>query len=253
MKKEYYVDNLRVIICDDRAELGRIAAAEASEYLRKTLAEQQEINTIFAAAPSQNEFLSELSMCEGIDWQRIRAFHMDEYVDLAEDAPQRFGRFLYEHIFSLVPFMEVHYLSSEKKDAEKEYAELLKKYPTDVCFMGVGENGHIAFNDPPVADMFDPELVKKVTLDLKCRNQQVNDGCFETLDDVPVQALTLTVPTLMRSKKLLCMVPGKTKAEAIRMMLQGPIDMSCPASVLRLHKNATLLLDMDSSELVRET
>lgn len=251
MKEEYFVDNLRVIICDDRAELGRIAADEASRYIRKTLNNQPEINAIFAAAPSQNEFLSELAKRPDIDWQRIRAFHMDEYLDLAKDAPQRFGHFLYEHIFSLVPFSNVHYLSGDKDGEEKQYADLLRRYPTDVCFMGVGENGHIAFNDPPVADMFDPETVKKVTLDLKCRNQQVNDGCFKTLEDVPLRALTLTVPALMRSKKLLCMVPGKTKAEAIRDMIRGPIDISCPASALRLHKDATLFLDIDSSKYIR--
>lgn len=251
MKKEYYVDNLRVVICDDRSELGRVAAEEAAVYLREALGRRCELSAIFAAAPSQNEFLSELAKKQGVEWQKLRAFHMDEYADLPEDAPQRFGRFLYEHFFSLVTLRDVHYLSAERAGAEERYAELLKKYPADVCFMGIGENGHIAFNDPPVADMFDPETVKRVTLDLKCRCQQVHDGCFKTLEDVPLTAVTLTVPALMRAGKLFCMVPGKTKAEAVRAMLCGPVDMSCPASVLRLHKDATLYLDMDSSEFIR--
>lgn len=249
MQKEFYVDALRVVVCDDRKELGQVAARNAAAYLREMQKGGGKLNAIFAAAPSQNEFLSELAASEGIDWQAIRAFHMDEYMGLAEDAPQRFSRYLKEHIFSVVPFGEVHYLDG-KEGMIGEYAALLRKYPTDACFMGVGENGHVAFNDPPVADLFDPEIAKPVTLDLKCRQQQVNDGCFARLEDVPEKAVTLTVPTLLRSKRLFCMVPGKTKAEAIRAMLQGPIGMACPASSLRLHQNAALYLDADSAALL---
>ncbi len=252
MQKEFYVDNLRVVICDNREELGKLAAEDAAEYLQTLLERNQELNAIFAAAPSQNEFLSELATKEGINWQSIRAFHMDEYIGLAEDAPQRFANYLKQHIFSRVPFKAIHYLKCENEDAIENYAALLRQYPADACFMGVGENGHIAFNDPAVADMFDVQLVKQVTLDEKCRIQQVNDGCFERFEDVPETAVTLTVPALLRSKRLFCMVPGKTKAEAIHAMLQGPITMECPASVLRLHKNATLYLDTDSAEFLFE-
>lgn len=249
MQKEFYVDALRVVVCDDRKELGQVAAHDAAEYLRAMQKDGGKLNAIFAAAPSQNEFLSELAKSEGIVWQNIRAFHMDEYMGLAEDAPQRFSRYLDEHIFSRVPFGEVHYLDG-KEETVGEYAALLREYQTDACFMGVGENGHIAFNDPPVADLFDPEVAKPVALDLKCRQQQVNDGCFARLEDVPEKAVTLTVPTLLRSKRLFCMVPGKTKAAAIRAMLRGPISMACPASSLRAHQNAALYLDADSAALL---
>lgn len=247
MQKEIVIDNLRVVICENRRELGETAAADAAEYLRTLAKEREEINTIFAAAPSQNEFLAALAASEDIPWQKIRAFHMDEYIGLAPDAPQRFARYLKEHIFSLVPFMEVNYLICEKEHAIEDYAAKLCQYPADACFMGVGENGHIAFNDPPVADLFDPCVAKPVSLDDKCRMQQVHDGCFDRFEAVPEQAVTLTVPTLLRSKRLFCMVPGKTKAEAVRSMLYGPVDMSCPASALRLHKNAALYLDADSA------
>lgn len=251
MQKEFYVDNLRVVVCEDRAELGRVAAADAGRYLLELQARGQKINTIFAAAPSQNEFLDELAGFKDIRWQNVRAFHMDEYIGLAEDAPQRFARFLEEHMFSRVPLKEIHYLKCEQDNAMENYAQLLRKYPTDACFMGVGENGHIAFNDPDVADMFDLHVIKEVSLDLMCRTQQVNDGCFASLDQVPKTAVTLTVPTLLRSKRLFCMVPGKTKANAIQAMLCDPIDMACPASVLRLHKHATLYLDQDSAAYVK--
>lgn len=250
MQKEFYVDNLKVVVCSDRAELGKIAAADAAEYLKEILAEKEEVNTIFAAAPSQNEFLRSLAEYKELPWQKIRAFHMDEYIGLDSDAEQRFAHYLDEHIFSLVPFKEVNYLVSDEENALAEYAEKLKNNHTDACFMGVGENGHIAFNDPAVADLFDINIVKEVELDGKCRMQQVHDGCFPALENVPEKAATLTVPTLLRSERLFCMVPGKTKAEAIKAMLYDPIGMDCPASALRLHKNATLYLDADSAEFV---
>lgn len=247
MHKELLIDNLKVVICKDREELGAAAAADAAEYLRALAKEREEINTIFAAAPSQNEFLAGLSAAGGIPWQKVRAFHMDEYIGLAPDAPQRFACYLREHIFSRVPFLEVNYLICEKENAMEDYAAKLLRCPADACFMGVGENGHIAFNDPPVADLFDARVIKPVALDDKCRMQQVHDGCFASFDAVPEKAVTLTVPTLLRAKRLFCMVPGKTKAEAVRAMLYGPVDMSCPASALRLHKNAALYLDTDSA------
>lgn len=250
MKKEFFVDRLRVLVCDSREELGAIAAFEAAEHLKQILSQQAEANSIFAAAPSQNEFLSGLASQEGIPWERVRAFHMDEYIGLSSDAPQRFGQFLFDHIFSLVPFYEVNYINSMDETAIEQYAEKLKTCPVDVCYMGIGENGHIAFNDPGVADMFDPEWIKTVGLDNVCREQQVHDSCFASIDQVPVKAVTLTVPTLLRAKRIFCMVPAETKAEAVRKMLTEPIGMSCPASVLRLHENATLYLEPNSAKLV---
>ena len=208
---------------------------------------------IFAAAPSQNELLYALATDKEIPWNRINAFHMDEYIGLSADAPQGFGNFLKEHIFGLADFKSVSYIDITASDAEKEckrYAELLAKYPTDIVVMGIGENGHIAFNDPPVADFNDKKAVKSVELDEICRNQQVNDGCFAKIDDVPKTAITLTVPTLFAGDHLFCIVPAKTKAKAVKATLCDDINEKCPATVLRRHKSAILYLDGDSSSLL---
>ena len=251
--KEMQADSLKVIVADSRDAMGQEAARRAGECIRALLAEKDEINMIFAAAPSQNETLKYLMQEEGIDWSRVNAFHMDEYVGLSREAPQSFGRYLYEHVFSHLPFKCVNYLRGDAPDAEAEcerYSALLRENPVDVVMLGIGENAHIAFNDPPVADFDDPALVKPVALDEICRNQQVHDGCFATLDDVPTHALTLTVPALMHAAQVFCVVPAATKARAVRDTLLGDIRTACPASILRRHPAATLYLDADSASLL---
>jgi glucosamine-6-phosphate deaminase len=207
---------------------------------------------IFAAAPSQNEFLAALVADKEIDFSRINAFHMDEYVGLSPDAPQGFGNFLRAAIFGKVPFKSVNYISpaGDPEATCAAYAELLEKNPVDIVCMGIGENGHIAFNDPHVAFFNDEKAVKVVELDLKCRNQQVNDGCFESIDKVPTHALSITVPRLVSAPALFCIVPAKTKAWAVRETLNGSIDEHCPASILRIRDGATLYLDPDSASLL---
>ena len=251
--KEFKKDNLTVKVMDSRDEMGRVAGEDAANALRALLAEKDEVNVIFAAAPSQNETLATLAAAEGIDWGRVNAFHMDEYIGLAPDAPQGFGNFLAAHFFDLVPLKSVNYLAPDANDPEAtcaRYTELLDMYPTDMIMMGIGENGHIAFNDPPVADFNDPFLVKKVELDEICRNQQVHDGCFPTLDDVPKYAITLTVPALTSAKYLICTVPAPTKANAVKAMLYGEYGEICPATALRRHSGARMFLDRDSAALV---
>ena len=233
--------------------MGAAAARDIKACILTILKDKETVNMIFAAAPSQNEVLAALATDKEIPWHRVNAFHMDEYIGLSADAPQGFGNFLKTHIFGLADFKEVFYIDITAADAEKEcerYAALLKEYPTDIVVMGIGENGHIAFNDPPVADFNDPKAVKPVTLDPICRNQQVNDGCFAKLDDVPKTAITLTVPTLFAGDHLFCIVPAKTKAQAVHATLCGEIGESCPATVLRRHKSAVLYLDGDSSSLL---
>ena len=252
--KEFKKDNLTCKVFPTRDEMGKAAARDAAATIRKLLETQEEINMVFAAAPSQNDVLKHL-LTEDVDWSKVNAFHMDEYVGLSPDAPQGFGRFLKEHIFGLVPFRSVHYIDISAPDAEEEcarYAALLQQYPTDIVVLGIGENGHIAFNDPPVADFQDPLAVKPVTLDDVCRHQQVHDGCFAHIDDVPKTAVTLTVPTLFAGGHLFCVVPAKTKASAVYTTLYGEISESCPATILRRHPHATLYLDGDSSALVGE-
>lgn len=251
--KEMKADRLAVEIFNTRAEMGIRAAAEAAVKIKELLAERNEINIIFAAAPSQNEFLAALSHADGIDWRRINAFHMDEYVGLHPDAPQGFGNFLKERIFSKVPLKSVNYLNGNAPDIQAEctrYSNLLKSYPTDIVCMGIGENGHIAFNDPHVAFFNDDRLTKVVELDRQCRTQQVNDGCFDSIEKVPTHALTLTIPALMAGSHLFCMVPAKTKAEAVFKTVNGIITEACPASILRKHSNAKLYLDSDSASLL---
>ena len=246
-------DLLTVNIFSTRAEMGKAAAGDIKACMLSLLEEKDTVNMIFAAAPSQNEVLAALVADTDIPWSRVNAFHMDEYVGLSPDAPQGFGNFLKAHIFGQVPFRSVHYIDISASDAEEEcarYSALLQQYPTDIVVMGIGENGHIAFNDPPVADFNDPLAVKPVTLDDVCRNQQVHDSCFSHIDDVPQRAMTLTVPTLFAGKHLFCIVPAKTKAPAVYATLYGEISEKCPATILRRHQSAFLYLDGDSSSLL---
>ncbi len=251
--KTFNKDLLKVNIYSSRDEMGICAAKDVKAAILRALSEKDEINMIFAAAPSQNEVLANLANDREIPWGRVNAFHMDEYIGLDKNAPQGFGNFLRDHIFGIAPFKSVNYIRIDASDAEEEcerYSNLLRENPVDIVVLGIGENGHIAFNDPPFADFDDDKLVKTVKLDEVCRNQQVNDGCFAVIDEVPTHALTLTVPALMSGKELYCIVPAKTKARAVYETVNGEISESCPASVLRTHKNATLYLDPDSSSLL---
>lgn len=247
------VDNLSYQIYENRSLMGIEAAKSASKRIKQLLKKKATINIIFAAAPSQNEFLQNLIKKKGIDWSRICAFHMDEYVDLDIEAPQRFGNFLKERIFEKLPFKAVFYLDGNASNLNEEclrYSELLQKYQVDIVCMGIGENAHIAFNDPHVADFNDPNLVKVVALDNECRNQQVNDGCFTSFDKVPSKALTLTIPALMNAQFAFCMVPGKTKAKAVANTLNGEINETYPSTILRKHPNAIMFLDSDSASKI---
>ena len=251
--KQLKVDKLNVKIFDTRREMGAVAASEIKAKFAELLAKKETINVIFAAAPSQNDVLKSLVEDKDIEWNRINAYHMDEYIGLDKSAPQGFGNFLRQHIFDLVPFKSVNCIDCSAKDPDaeaKRYAKLLADNPTDVVILGIGENGHIAFNDPPVADFNDKVLVKPVKLDEICRNQQVNDGCFAKIEDVPTHALSLTVPALVKAPYLFCIVPAPTKAWAVKETLTGTIDEHCPASILRLQDNANLYLDLDSASLL---
>ena len=244
--KSYKVDKLNVAIYENRTLMGEAAARDIKAKIAQLLSQKQEINMIFAAAPSQNDVLKALVEDKEIEWNRVNAYHMDEYIGLDKDAPQGFGNFLKAHIFSLVPFKSVNYIDISTTNPEEEaerYGKLLDENPTDIVIMGIGENGHIAFNDPPVADFNDKKTVKPVKLDEVCRQQQVNDGCFATINDVPTHAMTLTVPTLVRAPYLFCIVPAPTKAKAVYETLNGNVDEHCPASILRTHENAKLYLD----------
>lgn len=255
MVKEYKIDNLHVEIHENRQSIGQAAAFAVANKIRALLSVQDEIRMIFAAAPSQNELLNSLTNITGINWEKITAFHMDEYVGLSNQAPQRFGNYLKEKLFEKVTFKQVYYIDTISRNALQEcerYEGLLKEAPIDIICMGIGENGHIAFNDPPVADFKDPLLVKVVELDQECRQQQVNDGCFATINEVPKKAITLSVPALFEGKHLFIVVPGKSKSKAVYNTIKGEVSTKCPASILLRHSSAILFLDKDSASEINK-
>ncbi len=247
-------NKLKVRIYETRQHMGADAAKDVAKKIKELLLSKQEfVNIIFAAAPSQNEFLYSLSLEQDINWSRINAFHMDEYVGLDENSLQTFAHFLKLNIFDKVQFNTVHYINGNAADLETEcqkYSDLLSEFPTDIVCMGIGENTHIAFNDPHIADFDDPLMVKVVTLDRVSRQQQVNDKCFEKFEDVPELAITLSVPALVKAHSIFCMVPGKNKATAAYKTLNSEVDEMYPSTVLQQHKNAMLYLDKDSAALL---
>ena len=246
--QEFTKDRLIIRRYANRSSMGAAAAQAVAQCIRENLGQKDHLNMIFAAAPSQNEMLAAL-VRETVDWSRINAFHMDEYVGLPADATQLFRHYLNEHLFSLVPFRQVHYINGNAGNSSTEcsrYSALLTNHPPDIVCMGIGENGHLAFNDPHVADFADPQLVKIVELDEVCRQQQVNDGCFENITRVPERALTLTIPALMTGRNIFCVVPGKKKAEAVYNTIHEGVDARFPSTILRKHEKAILFVDEDS-------
>ncbi|WP_353744217.1 6-phosphogluconolactonase [Devosia sp. 63-57] len=240
---------MNVRVFESRDLMGAAAARDIAGALRQALAAKPHVRMVFAAAPSQSEVLAALASAPDLDWTRVTAFHMDEYIGLAPTAPERFAHWLDLHLFDRVPFHQVHRIVPEPDPAAAaaRYAALLAEAPIDIICLGIGVNGHIAFNDPPVADFADPLDVKIVVLDDDCRQQQVDDDCFPRFEDVPEQAITLTVPRLMRAEKLFCVVPGSLKRDAVRAALYDPISTRCPASILRQHPDCTLYLDTESN------
>ena len=247
--EENQVDNLHVKKYDSRQALGQDAARLVGEKLLELQRSQKVIHMIFASAPSQNEFLENLIKFEGIDWEKIVAFHMDEYIGLSTEHDQSFGYFLRKKLFDFVPISQVHYIHGDAADMQQEckrYEALLKDHPIDIVCMGIGENTHIAFNDPHVADFNDKELVKIIDLDIQSRQQQVNDDCFASIELVPTHAVTLTIPALFAGQHLFCMVPGSNKARAVYHTLNETISADFPATVLRKHADAILFVDDQS-------
>ncbi len=253
LTREFKSDRLTVKCFDSRKSMGESAAMEVSAKIKEIISQKGEVNMIFASAPSQNEFLSALAADKEIQWDKVNTFHMDEYIKLDKDAPQGFGNFIRDRLWGKVNLKSANYLNGNAEDLQaecKRYADLLKNNPIDIVCMGIGENGHLAFNDPGVAKFGDVEVVKVVTLDEVCRQQQVNDGCFASLDVVPKHALSLTIPTLTERGYLFCIVPAKTKANAVYETVCSPVTEMCPASILRTKDTAVLYLDQDSSSLL---
>ncbi len=251
--KQQIFNYLAIEVYENRELMGAKAALAVSEKINSLLQQQDHVNIIFASAPSQNEFLDALSLDKTVDWTRVNAFHMDEYIELPENDPRTFASFLQKKIFGRVPLNSINYINGNAPNIGAEcrrYAKLITQYPPDIICMGIGENGHLAFNDPHVADFNDPYLVKMVKLDAACRQQQINDACFNALADVPAYAITLTLPALMKGKFIYGVIPTEKKAEAVYNTLYGEIEEKHPSSILRKHVNATLFLDKKSSSLL---
>lgn len=240
-------EKLNIHIHEDRQALGQHAADQIIADLNQILEKQEIARVVFAAAPSQNETLRSLvERKDEVDWNRVIAFHMDEYIGLDSNDTRGFFNFLDASLFSKCPFMQLHRIDSQNLE---HFIEEFSKEQIDLVCLGIGENGHLAFNDPPVADFNDSEIIKKVELDITCRQQQVNDGMFASLDEVPKYAMTLTIPSLFNAKILHCMVPGKTKAKAVFSTLHDEISTKCPSTLLRKHLQCSLYVDRDSMSL----
>jgi glucosamine-6-phosphate deaminase len=241
---------LRVEVFPSRPMMGLAAARAVAEAIRDRLARKGRAAVIFASAPSQNEFLAALRQEPGIEWPKLTAFHLDEYVGIGPEHPASFRRFLVDRLFSHVKVAAFHGLDGQAADLAAEcarYAGLLRQEAPALAILGIGENGHLAFIDPPVCDFAEPADVRVVELDEPCRIQQVNDGGFPSLGEVPSTALSLTIPFLLRVPRAVAIVPGPAKRAAITAALRGPVTRACPASVLRRHRDAILFLDEDSA------
>ena len=245
-------DKLEVRVYPDRTEAGAAGAQIAAGLIREAIARDGKAAVVFASAVSQDPFLAALRAQE-IDWPRVTAFHMDEYAGMSGDHPASFRRFLRDKLFDHVPAAAFHQLDGEAADPDAEcerYAALLRDARPSLVIMGIGENGHLAFIDPPVCDFHDPRDVRPVELDDVCRMQQVHDGAFTRLEDVPARALSLTVPFFLRVPRALAFVNGEHKSAAVRAALKGPVTEACPASALRGHPSAILFLDPAAARFV---
>jgi glucosamine-6-phosphate deaminase len=252
--RSFQADRLEVRIHSDRDSAGAAGAALAGNLIRAEIAQNGQIAIVFASAVSQEPFLQALRAETGIPWEHITAFHMDEYAGMSGDHPASFRRFLRERLFDRVPVAAFYELNGEAADADAEcerYAALLRQARPSLVIMGIGENGHLAFIDPPVCDFNEPRDVRPVELDDVCRMQQVHDGAFLLLEDVPKRALSLTVPFFLRVPRALVFVNGEHKSTAVQAALEGPVVETCPASALRLHREATLFLDPAAAAKLR--
>ena len=246
-------DKLSVRIFTNQAELAASARSDATRILSETIAQRGEANFMVATGNAGLQFMAALRQASGIDWSKINLFHMDEYVGISAQHPASFRRFIHQYLSDAVKPGAAYYLEGDAPDAQAEcqrYAGLLLQHPIDLCHCGIGENGHLAFNDPPVADFADPLVVKVVALDQACRQQQVGEGHFPALAAVPTHALTVTIPALLAARRIIAVVPEKRKAKAVYEALYGPLDTSCPASMLRRQSHAVLYLDRDSAQLL---
>ena len=248
--QEMKIDQLPVGIFQTNEELGQFAAAEAAQVIQQAIRERGVANVILATGNSQLTFLDALREDKSIAWQKVNVFHMDEYLGIDPNHPASFPLFLRKRFLSFVSVKEFFPVSGKTSSVEAtiaDYTRQLREHPADLCACGYGENGHLAFNDPPFADFADPVWAKVVKLAEASRKQQVGEGHFKSLADVPTHAITLTIPALLAAKRVLCIVPEARKADAVYAALKLPISEDCPGSILRRMPHARLYLDRDSA------
>ena len=246
----FKVENLKIEVYSSRKAAGEAAARAAAESLRQLAKPRAMVGVIFATGASQLETLHALTAIPDLPWGQVAGFHMDEYVGLAADHPASFRRYLRENLTSRVPLAEFNEIDGTVADPEsmcREYAAMLRAHDPQLCLLGIGENGHLAFNDPAEADFLDPVDMKIVSLDTVCRQQQVAEGWFPSIGEVPSRAMTLTIPTLLRVPKLIASVPGSRKAHIVKRTLEEPISTACPATIFRTHPDVTVYLDPESA------
>ncbi|GGB87558.1 glucosamine-6-phosphate deaminase [Dyadobacter sediminis] len=242
---------MKIIISNNSQELGRAAGSEAADLIRRTISEKGKANIILATGTSQFETISQLLKEEDIDWSKVTMFHLDEYIGLPVTHPASFRKYLKERFLENVPPLHEVFLINGEADSETELSrlnKLISEHPVDVALVGIGENGHLAFNDPPADfDTEQPYLV--VNLDEPCRRQQMNEGWFESLEDVPQQAISMSVKQIMKSEHIICSVPDERKAQAVSDSLLQNVSNKFPASILQLHPSCTCFLDNSSAEI----
>jgi glucosamine-6-phosphate deaminase len=251
--RRFVAESLAVCVYKSLEDLARDAAEEVHAILRAAIEEKGSAAAILATGNSQIEFLKKLVRMPGVDWSKITLFHMDEYLGIKAEHRASFRHYLKERVESLAHPKEFHYIRGEAElplDECERYSGLLRSQTIDLCCLGVGENGHLAFNDPPVARFDEKHLIKLVKLDDPCKMQQVKEGHWPSLEAVPPYAYTLTIPALCSARKMICIAPEKRKAAPVKEMLRGPISTKCPASILRRQGHCTLLLDEDSASLL---
>jgi glucosamine-6-phosphate deaminase len=244
------IENLKIEIYASRKEAGAAAAEAAAAELRRLSQMRESVGVIFATGASQLETLRALVKMPGLPWGRIGGFHMDEYVGIAADHIASFRHYMRHELTQRVPLRKFYEVDGNAPDPDKfctEYADALRAANPQLCLLGIGENGHLAFNDPGVAGFNDPKDMKVVVLDEECKQQQVAEGWFGSIDEVPSQAMTLTIPALLRVPKLIVSVPGLRKARIVNRALHEPISTACPATILRTHPDATVYLDDESA------
>lgn len=250
--REFTCGKARVHVYDSVPALGRAAAEQATEVINAAISKHARARVILATGNSQLALVEALVRAD-IDWNRVEIFHMDEYIGLSDEHPASFRRWIKTRVADVAHPAKVNYLGGDARDIDREmerFSALLNQEPIDLAFVGMGENAHIAFNDPPVANFRDPFTVKRVKLDDRCRAQQAGEGHFKDLESVPPEALTITCPGLFRAAAWVCSVPDLRKAEAVRCALEGPVSQECPASLVQRHPNAHVYLDRASASLL---